>query len=165
MLIKLKEKYGENLKLIMFGDLNITREKIHKKIEDKVSKYGFEILYKLNKEEFTREANRKGKNVRSYLDYFIIHGIKDYFFNIIDTEWQSDHKGLEFNFKQERENKFKTIKQVIQPYQIGKKDWKKIKEGLKRCLLSKGNVRLNLNKLIGEIDKKYKPMTREKYWN
>ena len=34
----------------------------------------------MNEEEFTKEDSIEGKNVGTYLDYFIIHGIKDYFF-------------------------------------------------------------------------------------
>lgn len=38
-----------------------------------------------------KEKKRKSTIIRSYLVYFIVHGMKKYFFN---NEWISDHKGI-----------------------------------------------------------------------
>ena len=85
VLIKIKEKYGHNMKAIVYGDLNTKRNKIKKRIENKIKKYEYEILYKECKEEYTFERKILDTVVRSYLDYFIIHGVTDYVFNMLMT--------------------------------------------------------------------------------
>ena len=98
----------------------------------------------------------EGTRKTSYLDYFITQGISDYRLNII-------HGGLiELTIKLNNENKLKTLEQTIEAYELAKKDYLKINYALTECLLSKGNLRLNINKLIGSIDKQYKPKKRKK---
>ena len=55
-LLLLKRNY-KSLSLILFGDLNIKREKIQEKIIDKLEPYGFKVWYK--KEDNIYTLNKK----------------------------------------------------------------------------------------------------------
>ena len=62
---------------ILIKIFQIKRNKIKKKIEHKINKYGYKILYKKSKEEYICEAKIL-RTVISYLDYFILW-IKKFF--------------------------------------------------------------------------------------
>jgi len=96
-LMLLKRNYN-SLSLILFGDLNIKREKIEEKLENKISQYGFKIWYKKEKDEYTHEQKSGNKIFKSYLDYMITYGIEDIDFDVIDNLVYSDHKCLELSF-------------------------------------------------------------------
>ena len=150
ILIKIKEKFGDKINFVLFGDLNIQKNNISKKLERKIEGYGYKTLYKKNDKEFTREEV-EGVTKTSYLDYFIIQGIDNFWFNIIHGGWISDHKGLELTIKVENQNRLKTLEQTIEAYEQTKKDYLKINMALTECLLDKGELRLNLNRLMGKI--------------
>ena len=59
----LKRRYN-NLKLVLFGDLNINLEDIDDKLKDKIEPFGFKIWYK--KREYTRIQKVKDIEKKSY---------------------------------------------------------------------------------------------------
>ena len=114
-LILLKRNYN-SLSLILFGDLNIKREKIEEKLENKISQYGFKVWYKKEKDEYTHEQKSGNKIFKSYLDYMITYGIEDIDFDVIDNLVYSAHKCLELSFIENNNRKLNRIKEMIEPY-------------------------------------------------
>ena len=114
-LILLKRNYN-SLSLILFGDLNIKREKIEEKLENKIKEYGFKVWYKKDKDEYTHEQKSGNKIFKSYLDYMITYGIEDIDFDVIDNLVYTDHKCLELSFIENDKRKLNRIKEMIEPY-------------------------------------------------
>ena len=161
-LIELKKKYGESLKLIMFGDLNMKREKIrNNKYFQEVVKYNFSVIMNDNINEYTRIENVLGEIKTSYIDYFIIHGFKDHIFNITDSPVITDHKGLELLIKNDEIGYIKKTKQVIESYILVKNKYKEIQKKLSECILNGNNIR-ELYQLFYELNCTYKPIKRKR---
>ena len=97
-----KKRYN-NLRLILFGDLNINLDEIDIKLKNKIDQYGFKIWY--NKNSYTRSQIVKNEEKKSYLDYFITYGIDNGCFNIMDKLVLSYHKAISFEFIED--NKFR----------------------------------------------------------
>ena len=114
-LLLLKRNY-KSLSLILFGDLNIKREKIKEKIIDKIEPFGFKVWY--NKEEniYTHEQKIGNKIIKSYLDYMITYGIDNISFDIKDNLVYTDHKCLELIYLEDENRKLNRIKETIEPY-------------------------------------------------
>ena len=70
-----------NLVLILYGDLNIKREDIRNKLGKNIEPFGYEIIFNDDVNEFTQAQLNKDKEKKSYLDYFIVDGIKNYDFS------------------------------------------------------------------------------------
>ena len=61
----------ETINVILFGDLNIKRDEIEKKLRNKLKYYNLDVLYSKEEEEFTRKETVNNILKISYLDYFI----------------------------------------------------------------------------------------------
>ena len=65
----LKRRYN-NLKLVLFGDLNINLEDLEYKLKNKIESFGFKIQFK--KSEYTRI--QKVKNVeKNHIQIILLH--------------------------------------------------------------------------------------------
>ena len=60
----------KTINIILFGDLNIKRDEIEKKLWNKLKYYNLNVLYS-KEEEFTRKETVQNILKTSYLDYFI----------------------------------------------------------------------------------------------
>ena len=69
-IIRIKSVY-ETINIILFGDLNIKKDEIEKKLGYKLKYYNLKVLYSKEEEEFTRKEKVKNILKISYLDYFI----------------------------------------------------------------------------------------------
>ena len=69
-LLLLKKRYN-NLRLILFGDLNINKDEIDIKLKNKIEPYGFKIWY--NKNSYTRSqiVKNKEKKIIFRLFYYL----------------------------------------------------------------------------------------------
>ena len=114
-LLLLKRNY-KSLSLILFGDLNIKREKIQEKIIDKLEPYGFKVWYKKGNDIYTHEQKIGNKIIKSYLDYMITYGIDNINFDIKDNLVYTDHKCLELIYLEDENRKLNRIKEMIEPY-------------------------------------------------
>ena len=116
-LILLRRKYN-NLTLVLFGDLNMSREEVKDKLSTEIEPLGFKIWYKNNKNEYTREQSVKGIIKKSYLDYMITFGIDNINFQILNKLVITDHKALSIEFLDDRKRKLDRVKELIEPYNI-----------------------------------------------
>ena len=122
----LKKMYKEP-SIILFGDLNIKREKFKKVIEENISPYGFNCWYKKEKEEYTRCSTNKENIVisKSYLDCFITYGVEVKYFDIKKEMEFTDHKGLEKTISDKSCGKLQKMVNIIDKFQPVKKEMKK----------------------------------------
>jgi hypothetical protein len=95
LLLGLNKKY-EDTPIVLFGDLNYRREQIDK-VFKKILDVGFKFIFSNDPEDFTFFRD----DCKSYLDYFVTKGIKDYVFEIIEPIGHSDHKTVLLNITQE----------------------------------------------------------------
>ena len=114
-LLLLKKRYN-NLRLILFGDLNINKDEIDTKLKNKIEPYGFKIWF--NKNNYTRSQIVNNEEKKSYLDYFITYGVDNGYFKIMDKLVLSDHKAISFEFLEDNKFKLDRIKEIIEPYAI-----------------------------------------------
>ena len=66
--IKRIKSIYETINVILFGDLNIKRDEIEKKLGNKLKYYNLDVLYSKEEEEFTRKETVKNILKTSYLD-------------------------------------------------------------------------------------------------
>ena len=83
----------ETINIILFGDLNIKRDEVEKKLGNKLKYYNLNVLYS-KEEEFTRKETVKNILKTSYLDYFITNINGNLF--ISNSPCITDHRILLF---------------------------------------------------------------------
>ena len=157
----LKRRYN-NLKLVLFGDLNINLEDIDDKLKDKIEPFGFKIWYK--KREYTRIQNIKNVEKKSYLDYFITYGLENVNFNILDKLLLTDHRALSLEFFEDKNIKLERMKELIEPYAIAQIKMDEISEKLKDAFLN-DITEIKIKKLIHDNTYNYKTKIRKFKFN
>jgi len=160
-LMLLKRRYN-NLKLVLFGDLNINLEDIDDKLKDKIEPFGFKIWYK--KREYTRIQKVKDIEKKSYLDYFITYGLENVNFNIIDKLVLTDHRALSLEFFEDKNIKLERMKELIEPYAIAQIKMDEISEKLKDAFLN-DITEIKIKKLIHDNTYNYKTKIRKFKFN
>ena len=151
-LILLKRRYN-NLRLVLFGDLNINLADIDIKLKNKIELFGFKILFK--KKEYTRMKIVKNIEKKSYLDYFITYGLDNVDFSIIDKLVLSDHKTLSLQFFEDKNLKLERMKEIIEPYSIAQNKIDEITERLKDAF-NNDITEIKIKKLIHDNNHNYK---------
>ena len=114
---KIKSIY-ETINIILFGDLNIKRDEIEKKLGNKLKYYNLDVLYSKEEEECTRKETVKNIIKTSYLDYFISN-INGKLF-ISNSPCITDHRILLFEINNNANFKIERIKDILEPYEIAK---------------------------------------------
>ena len=152
-LLLIQRRYN-NLKLILFGDLNINKDEIDIKLKNKIEKYGFKIWY--NKNSYTRSQIVKNEEKKSYLDYFITYGINYGYFNIMDKLIISDHKAISFEFLEDNNFKLDRIKEIIEPYAIAQIKTDDISNKLKNAFLN-DITEVKIKRIINDNKYEFKP--------
>ena len=156
-LLLIQRRYN-NLKLILFGDLNINKDETDIKIKSKIEKYGFKIWY--NKNSYTRSQIVKIEQKKSYLDYFITYGINYGYFNIMDKLVLSDHKAISFEFFEDNNFKLDRIKEIIEPYAIAQIKTDEISNKLKNAFLN-DITEVKIKRIINDNKYEFKPKNRK----
>ena len=106
----LNQRYS-NTPIIIFGDFNCNREEAEKRHAN-VTQLGYKLIYDEDKEAFTRSETRKKKEIKSYLDYFMVRHLTDFDFSINNPIGNSDHRCLSLEIFQENMRiQRRTIKQ------------------------------------------------------
>ena len=160
-LMSFKRRYN-NLRLILFGDLNINLDDIDIKIKNKIEPFGFKIWFK--NEEYTRIQIVKNNEKKSYLDYFITYGLENVDFNIIDKLVLSDHKALSLEFFEDKNIKLERINVIIEPYSIAQNKIDEITEKLKDAF-NNDITEIKIKKLIHDNYHNYKPKIKKFKFN
>ena len=118
----------ETINIILFGDLNIKRDEIEKKLGNKLKYYNLDVLYSKEEEEFTRKETVKNILKTSYLDYFISN-INDNLF-ISNSPCITDHRILLFEINNNNNFKIERMIDTLEPYEIAKINKDKITKKL-----------------------------------
>ena len=114
---RIKSIYN-TINIILFGDLNIKREDIEKKLGNKLKYYNLDVLYSKEEEECTRKEIVKNILKTSYLDYFISNTNGNLF--ISNSPCITDHRILLFEINNNANFKIERIKDILEPYEIAK---------------------------------------------
>ena len=108
----------KTINIILFGDLNIKRDEIEKRLANKLKYYNLNVLYSKEIEECTRKETVKNNIITSYLDYFISNINGNLF--ISNSPCITDHRILLFEINNNVNFKIERIKDILEPYEIAK---------------------------------------------
>ena len=104
---RIKSIYN-TINIILFGDFNIKRDEIDKKLGNKLKHYNLDVLYSKEEEECTRKEIVKNILKTSYLDYFISNINGNLFIN--NSPCITDHRILLFEISNNTNFKLKELK-------------------------------------------------------
>lgn len=153
-----------NPKIIIFGDFNMGRDELEKKVMTKIRMLNARAHYDPNPGSFTRIQKNIDKIDSSYLDYFITVNIDNPELQILKPIGRSDHLTLKLECSQENLGKPKIRKQIVYNFAQAKKDAAEIKEELLRLLKLDSRV-ANITNMIKLLRHKYKPrLKKTRHW-
>ena len=158
-IIRIKSIY-ETLNIIIYGDLNIKREEIEKKLGNKLKYYNLDVLYSKEEEEFTRYEKVKNILKTSYLDYFISNTNGNLF--ISNSPCITDHRILLFEINNNANFKIERIKDILEPYEIAKINKDNITKKL-IDIFDKEVPEIGIIKLIHDNYHEFKPRNKKTY--
>ena len=153
----LKGRY--DAKTIVFGDLNLKRDELEKRVVKSLRGSGVDFHYCKKAQSFTRIQKFNDSYQSSYLDYFATSGIKDAKMRITKPLGKSDHMTLELRCSTEELGKLHVRKELRYNFGKAKKDAEMIKDELMSVLRSESVVP-NLVNMIKLARTKYKPSAK-----
>ena len=161
-LLTMKERY-KNLKLVMFGDLNLTREGVRKRIMPRLEKHGFTLRASQKLQSFTRMRLTETRLEVSYLDYFITYGFVNVDFSIHKPIGKSDHWTLLLEIDKAEVSDLKNRRQISLGFSKVNEDAGKIFDMVTDSLINPTTTPVGeLVKTIKVLRKVYKPRIAKK---
>ena len=160
-IIRIKSIY-ETINIILFGDLNIKRDEIEKKLGNKLKYYNLDVLYNNEEEEFTKKETVKNILKISYLDYFISNINGNLF--ISNSPCITDHRILLFEINNNANFKIERIMDTLEPYEIAKINKDKITKKL-NDIFNEEIPEVVIIKLIHDNYHEFKPRNKKIKFN
>ena len=160
-IIKIKSIY-KTINIILFGDLNIKRDEIEKKLGNKLKYYNLKVLYSKEEEECTRKETVKNILKTSYLDYFISNINGNLFIN--NSPCITDHRILLFEINNNTNFKIERIKDILEPYEIAKINKDNITKKL-IDIFNKDIPEIGIIRLIHDNYHEFKPRNKKIKFN
>ena len=158
---RIKSVY-KTINIILYGDLNIKRNEIEKRLGNKLKYYNLNVLYSKEKEECTRKETVKNNIITSYLDYFISNINGNLF--ISNSPCITDHRILLFEINNNVNFKIERIKDILEPYEIAKIN----KDNITRKLIEvfdKDIPEVGILRLIHDNYHEFKPRNKKIKFN
>ena len=148
-------------KVVVFGDFNLSRDEMSKKVMDPLKGRGV----KLHKEDginaFTRCRVTETRVESSYLDYFVTVNIEVDKFEVFRPFARSDHWALRLRIRKEELGDLSIKKSITYDFNKSKKDAQEIYYEFLDALCAKDQV-FSLTDLVGRLRTKYKPRLKKK---
>ena len=152
----------ETINIILFGDLNIKRDEIEKKLGNKLKYYNLDVLYSKEEEEFTRKETVDNILKTSYLDYFISNIDGNLF--ISNNPGITNHRILLFEINNNTTFKIERIMDTLEPYEIAKINKDKITNKL--IDIFNGEIpEVGIKRLIHDNSHEFKPRNKKIKFN
>ncbi len=156
-LVRLKERY-KDVAIVLYSDLNLTRDEIKEDVVKPLSPYGYRVLYNNGPGAFTRLGREGHKN--NYLDYFIVSEVDAGEVEIKDPIGKSDHLTISTRIKPSNAVGFGLKKQLCINFGKIRASSGEISDEI-ISVLESNDAGSALMKMINCLKGKYKPRVRK----
>ena len=150
----------DKIKMIIFGDFNLTRDEYKKKVESILKGENLIHHYYNSNNAITRIRMTQTRLERNYLDYMITEGFTNTEFNILRPFAKTDHFMLRMRIDKSECSQLKIKKEFTYCFNKALKESQYIKDELVKSLDDEDSVK-TVTKLINSLRKRYKPTVKK----